>query len=97
MEIKITNNRYCWVYVSKDDNPKMVQIDTWVSPDQSAEPFPMWPTPFEYSLTRNDVRYLVHSEVQLSQNLAIRIAGQLYDSEFIIAPKINMRRRVVNR
>lgn len=97
MAIKVVNTRHCWVYVSVDDNPQRANVNTWVCPDKSGEPFPNIPTPFEYSLSRNDVRYLVHSEVQLSQNLAIRIAGQLYDSEFIIAPKINMRRRVVNQ
>lgn len=97
MAIKVVNTRHCWVCITKDENPDKIQVDTWVCPDENGEPFPDISTPFSYSLSRNDVRYLVHSEVQLSQNLAIRIAGQLYDSEFIIAPKINMRRKIVNR
>jgi len=94
---KIYNTRHVWVYVNLVENPLRVNVNSWVSPSPNACPFPDMDTPHEYTLTRNDLRYIVHSEVQLSQNTAIRIAGQLYDSEFIIAPKINMKRRIDNR
>lgn len=97
MAIKVLNERHCWVYISETDNPEMLNVNTFVCPDEAGEPFPERKTPYNYSLSRNGVQYWMHSEVQLSQNLAIRIAGQLYDSEFIIAPKIDMKRKVVNR
>lgn len=96
MKIEVVNNRHCWVYVELDTARDRPFLTTWVCPDAAGEPFPNRATPHEYSLSRNNVRYLVHSEVQLSQATAIEIAGRLYDSEFIIAPKIDMKRKIAN-
>jgi hypothetical protein len=85
--------RYCWVHTIPDDNPERINVSSWVSPDARGKPFPDIDTPHQYRLTRNDVVYIVESEVLLSQSLAIRIAGTLYDAEFIIAPKTKMKSR----
>lgn len=91
MTIKFHTSRYAWVCVCPDEASGSVGINTFVSPDRNAVHLDTIPTPFKYQLTRNDVRYYLSSEVQLSQNLAIRIAGQLYDAEFILAPQMKMK------
>jgi len=84
-------SRYCWVYLNIDHRTDDVELSLWSSPSSSGKHLETIDTPFKYQLTRNDVRYYVFSQVQLSQNLAIKVAGQLYDAEFIIAPKLNMK------
>jgi hypothetical protein len=85
--------RYVWAYLSWNDGKQISELSFWISPDPNAPHMDTIPTPNSYSLTRNDVRYLLQSEVKLSEISAIRIAGILYDAEFLIAPKIPMKSR----
>jgi hypothetical protein len=93
MANKVYNSRYCWVYMNIDHRTDNVELSLWSSPSQNGEHLDAIKTPFVYQLTRNDIRYYVYSEVELSQNLAIRVAGTLYDTEFVIAPKLRMKSR----
>ncbi len=76
--------RYVWVHIIPDDDTERFNVSLWVSPDKNGRPFPGINTPHIYRLTRNDVVYTVESEVLLSQALAIRIAGTMYDTEFAL-------------
>ncbi len=96
MTIKVKNTRHVWVYASVDTNASKVNLNAWVSIDKIPPPFPFNSTPHDYSLSRDDMRYLIHSEVQLSQQTATKLAGEMYESEFVIAPKMHMRRRILN-
>lgn len=72
-------------------------MSLWVSPDKNSVKPDVAPTPYGYTLTRNELRYNLYSEVQLSQNAAIKMAVMLYEAEFVIAPKLQMKQKVVNR
>lgn len=91
MAIEIYIVRYCWVYINIDSRCSDLELSLWCSPDSQGQHLETIETPHKYQLTRNDVRYYIYSEVQLSQNLAIRVAGMLYDSEFVIAPQLKMK------
>jgi len=85
--------RYAWIFIEEDDKTERVKVSSWVSPDKNGKPFSGIRTPHIYRLTRNDVVYIVESEVLLSQSFAITIAGTLYDMEFAISPKLKMKSR----
>jgi hypothetical protein len=87
---EIITSRYVWVFLNTKTHSETIELSTWVSPDRFAE-HPQKTTPHYYQLTRNDIRYYVYSEVQLSQLQAIKVAGTLYDAEFVIAPQMRMK------
>lgn len=86
-------HRYVWVYLCWDEGKQSGELSFWISPDKDAQHLDTIPTPHSYSLTRNDVRYILQSEVKLSELTAIKVAGIMYDTEFVIAPKIPMKSR----
>lgn len=90
-------NRFVYVYIDHENIGQGINFNAFVTPLENFVPFPSRETPHQYTLTRNDVRYNMKCQVQITQNLAIRIAGTMYESEFQIVPAINRRRRVLGR
>lgn len=86
-------NRYVWVYLNYDTKRHEAELTMFVSPDMYGQRLTTIPTPHQYKLTRNDVCYNVSSEVLLSEPKAIEIASLMYETEFVIAPKIKMKAR----
>ena len=91
MKVQIFNNRYVWIYLNFDYKRGEAELTMFVSPAAEAVHLETIPTPYEYHLTRNNIRYILHSEVQLSQQKAVQIAGMMYESEFVLAPKFKMK------
>lgn len=90
---KVYLNRYAWVYFEGLRGDGQMDMQTFVSPDAEGLRLVHRPTPYTYQLTRNDVRYRLQSEVELSRKSAITIAGMLYDQEFVIAYQVKRRAR----
>ena len=84
--------RYVWVYLIWDTKRQEGELSLWTSPDANAPHLENISTPFAYQLTRNEVRYIVKSEVALAEKTAIKICGTMYDTEFEM-PKTIARKR----